>query len=138
MTAPVRYGDAEPNGLAAMIGGILEGNLARRPELERLLAKRTTFAIRATDVGVAASIRLGGGIVQVRNGVVGRPDVLIETDSESLVGLSNVPLRLGLPDPFADEGRAVVRKLLRGELKVKGILLHPRAMARLNSLLSVS
>ena len=137
MTVQVRYGDAEPNGLAAMIGGLIEANLAQHPGRERLLARRSTFAIVATDVDVAVSIRLGSGGVEVRNGVVGRPDVLIETDSDTLLALSSVPLRLGLPDVMRPEGRAVNRKLLRGELKVKGLVVHPGKLARLNKLLSV-
>jgi hypothetical protein len=138
VSVQVRYGDGEPNGLAAMIGGLLDANLAQHPERERLLTRRATYAIVAEDVDVAVSIRLGGGGVQVRNGVVGRPDLVIRTDSESLIGLSSVPLRMGLPDAFSPAGRAVNRKLLRGELSVKGLLRHPAKLARLNKLLSVA
>ena len=137
MTGEVRFGDDEPNGLASMLGGLIQANLAQQPGRERLLAGRATYAIVARDIDVAVSIRLGGGDVQVRNGVIGRPDVLIETDSETLIGLSSVPLRMGLPDVTKADGRAVSRKLLRGELKVKGIVLHPGKLARLNRLLSV-
>ena len=35
------------------------------------------------------------------------------------------------------EGRAVNRKLLKGELRVKGLWQHPVKMARLNKLLTV-
>ncbi len=98
------------------------------------------------DLLVARNLRKSFGSVQalkdgsvtVRNGLVGRPDILITADSDGLLGLSSVPLRFGLPDATTKEGREVTVKLLRRELKVKGLLLHPLKLARLNKLLSVA
>jgi hypothetical protein len=133
----VEYPDPEPNGLAAMLGALIEGNVAAHPELAELLSRPATYAIVAPDVDVAVSIRLAGGKVTVRNGVIGRPDVKVTTDSETLMGLSSVPLRFGLPDVMTKAGREVNRKLLGGKVKVKGLLLHPVKLRRLNKLLSV-
>jgi hypothetical protein len=137
MTVLVEYPDPEPNGLASMLGGILKGNLAAHPHRERLLAGVSTYAIRATDIGVDVSIRLAPGKITVRNGIVGRPQVMVESDADTLVGLSSVPLKFGLPDIGTKEGREVNGKLLRRRLRVKGLLLHPGKLARLNKLLSV-
>ncbi len=138
MGVDVQLPDAEPNGLAAMIGGLIEANLRAHPERAALLARPATYAVIAPDAAVSVSIRLLPHQVTVRNGVVGRPDIAIETGSENLIGLSSVPLRFGLPDLTKKEGRAVNRKLLSGELKVRGLLRHPRKLARLNKLLSVT
>ena len=137
MTGLVEYRDDEPNGLASMLGGLIEANLAAHPERGKLLAKTATYAIVATDADVAVSIRLGAGRVAVRNGVVGRPHIFVTTDSETLIGLSSVPLKFGLPDAMTKAGREVNRKLLKGQLKVKGLFLHPGKLARLNKLLAV-
>lgn len=137
MAATVEYADREPNGLTAMLGALIQANLAAHPDMEALLGKPATYAVVASDVDTAVSIRLGHGRVTVRNGVVGKPDVLVRTDSETLVGLSSVPLRFGLPDPSTKEGRAVGKKLLKRQLEVKGLLLNPRKLGRLNKLLSV-
>ena len=137
MAATVEYLDPEPTGLAAMLGGLIEANLRAHPEREALLAKAATYGIVAPDVDVAVSIRLGPGKVLVRNGLIGRPDVVVTTDSETLVGLSSVPLKFGLPDVMTREGRQVNRKLLKGQLRVKGLVLHPRKLTKLNRLLSV-
>jgi hypothetical protein len=120
-----------------MLGGLIEGNLTAHPEREGLLARPSTYAIRATDVGVDVSIRLAPGQAIVRNGMVGRPQVVVETDSETLMGLSSMPLKFGLPDVMTKEGREVNRKLMKGQLKVRGLLRHPAKLARLNKLLSV-
>jgi hypothetical protein len=133
----VQYPDPEPNGLATMMGGLIEANLTAHPERSALLQKRATFAIVAPDVDVSVSIRLYRGTVTVRNGVIGRPDVMIRANSEDLIGMSAVPLRWGLPDLRTKEGREVNRKLMKGQLKVKGLLAHPGKLARLNKLMSV-
>jgi hypothetical protein len=137
MPVTVEYPDPEPNGLAAMLGALIEGNVAARPELEKLLSRPATYSVVAPDADVAVSIRLAGGRVTVRNGVVGRPDVMVTTDSQTLMGLSSVPLKFGLPNVMTKAGREVNRKLLEGRLKVKGLLLHPVKLGRLNKLLSV-
>jgi hypothetical protein len=137
MTARVIYGDAEPNGLAAMLGGIIEGNLAAHPEREALLAKPATYTILAHDIDIAVSLRLAPGQVTVRNGVVGKTDIMVRTDSDTLMSLSSVPLKFGLPDSMTKEGREVNKKLLKGQLKVKGLVAHPAKLARLNKLLAV-
>lgn len=133
----VQYPDPEPNGLATMMGGLIQANLAAHPQRAALLQKRATFAIVAPDVDVSVSIRLYRGTVTVRNGVIGRPDVMIRANSADLIGMSAVPLRWGLPDVRTKEGREINRKLMKGQLKVKGLLAHPGKLARLNKLMSV-
>jgi hypothetical protein len=75
--------------------------------------------------------------VIVANGLRGRPDLVVRAPSETLIELSSVPLRFGLPDSMTKEGRAVNMKLLRGEIRVKGMFAHLGKLARLNKLLSV-
>jgi hypothetical protein len=137
VTASVQYLDEEPNGLAAMIGGLIEANLAAHPERERLLRPRAAIGIVAADAGVALTLRLAPGRVSVGNGLSGKPQVVIRAASETLTELSSVPLRFGFPDAMTPEGRAATTKLFRGELKVQGFALHPGIVSRLNRLLSV-
>jgi hypothetical protein len=134
----VRYLDGEPSGLAAMLGGLIQANLDAHPDRARYLRSGATFSILATDADVGVSIRLSPQRVDIRNGIVGSAHVKIEADSGSLVGLSAVPLRFGLPDPVTQEGRAVILGVLRHRLRIGGMLAHPGKLARLNRLLSVS
>ena len=138
MTAEVQYLYEEPNGLAAMIGGLIEANLAAHPEREKLLRPRAAIGIIAADAGVALTLRLAPGRVSVGNGLSGKPQVVIRAKSETLTELSSVPLRFGFPDAMTPAGRAATRKLFRGELEVKGLWLHPGIVSRLNRLLSVN
>jgi hypothetical protein len=134
----VTYMDQEPNGLAAMLGGLIEANLTAHPERLALLAEPATLSITATDVDVSLTIHLGSGAVKVANGVRGHPHVMIRSDSESLMKMSSVPLRFGLPDPATEAGREVLASLVRGRLRVKGMLTQRAQLARLNELLSIA
>jgi hypothetical protein len=135
--ATVTYTDEEPNGLATMLGGLIESNLQAHPERERLL-KPAVVTVTAPDAEVAVTLQISPGRVGVSNGVKGRPDLMVQADSDTLMELSSVPLRFGLPDNMTKEGRAVTGKLMKGKIKVKGMGRSPGKLARLNKLLSVN
>lgn len=136
MTAQVRFLDEEPNGIAAMIGGLIEANLVAHPERADLL-KPAVVGIVAEDAHVSLTLDISPQRVTVRNGLAERTDVLVRADSETLTELSSAPLRLGFPDTFRRAGRAVTKKLFSGTLRVQGLVRHPGAVSRLNRLLSV-
>ncbi|MGH2692049.1 MAG: hypothetical protein ACRDHM_06060 [Actinomycetota bacterium] len=137
MTAKVEFVDGEPNGIAAMIGGLIEANLASHPERSKLL-KPAIVGIVAEDAHVSLTLRISPGKVTVANGLAPRTDVMVRADSETLTELSSTPLRLGFPDSFTRAGRAVTGKLFSGTLRVQGLLRHAGTVSRLNRLLSVS
>jgi hypothetical protein len=136
VTPEIVLADAEPNGLARMLAGLLEGNLARRPERAALL-RPAVVEIGATDAGVAVTVRLDGGRVRVSNGTGGpRPDVRVRASGHDLLALSAAPLRFGFPDPFRREGRAVLGRIASGEVRVSGMVRHPIVLSRFSRLLS--
>ena len=137
MTVRVEYLEEEPSGLATMLGGLIEANLEANPDRAELL-RPALVGILAEDAGVANTLRLAPGRVTVADGLVGRPQLVVRTDSETLMELSAAPLRLGLPDALSPEGRAILGKLRSGRLRVRGMLLHPGLLSRLNRLLSVA
>ncbi len=134
----VEFLDPEPNGLAELLGGLLDANLVRHPS-RRNLIKPSVVEITATDAVVSVRLEFAGDRITISNGSAnGRADLRVRADSSDLLQLSGAPLRFGLPDVFTPAGRSVVRRLLSGEVKVEGLLRHPRKLARLTSLLSVS
>jgi hypothetical protein len=138
VTALVRYADEDPNGLASMIGGLIEANVQAHPERASLL-RPGTAGIVATDAGVACTVRMGHGEAVVSNGLSARrPAVVVRADTETLTELTAAPLRLGLPDTFSREGRTMIRRLFSGRLSVRGVLAHPGTVSRLTRLLSVA
>jgi hypothetical protein len=136
VTPEIVLADAEPNGLARMLAGLLEGNLARRPERAALL-RPAVVEIGATDAGVAVTVRLDGERVRVSNGTGGpRPDVRVRASGHDLLALSAAPLRFGFPDPFRREGRAVLGRIVSEKVRVSGMVRHPIVLSRFSRLLS--
>lgn len=127
----------DANGLAAMMAELIRQNLQRDPARVRLLDKPATYSISAHDIGLAVTLRTGGGRLEVTNGKASPPaEVRVRADAATLLEFSSVPLRLGQPDLFTRPGREAVGKLLRGRMTVKGLARHPGKVARLNRLLS--
>ena len=128
--------DTEPNGLARMLAGLLEANLARRPERAALL-RTVVVEVDAIDAAVAVTVRLHEGGVRVSNGsATPQPHIRIRASGHDLLALSAAPLRLGFPDPLRREGRAVLRRIASGHVRVAGMLRHPVLLSRFSRLLS--
>jgi hypothetical protein len=133
----VVFENDEPSGLAIMVGGLIDQNLGRDPTRRRLL-RPSSVTITVPDAGVAITVRTSPNGVEVRDGADPAAHVAITADSERLLGLTSAPLRLGLPDPLDPRGRAVLRDVMAGRVRIRGMLTHPRRLARLSSLLSVA
>ena len=76
--------------------------------------------------------------VRAGDGDVPGAHLRIQADSGRLLDLTTAPLRFGLPDPMAPEGRAILRDLLARRVRIRGLLRHPLRLARLTQLLSVA
>jgi hypothetical protein len=133
----VVYGNDAPSGLATMVGGLIEQNIERDPSRRRLLRPGVT-SITVPDVGVAITVRTRAGGVEVRDGADPSAQIAITADSADLLELTSAPLRFGLPDLFDPHGRAVLRNVLSRRVRIRGLLRHPRRLARLSALLSVA
>ena len=131
----VDYADADPSGLAAMIGGLIEQNLERDPSRSRLL-RPAVASIAAPDAGVAVTLRLEPERVLVADGA-GEAHLRIAASSAKLLELTAAPLRFGFPDVLTRQGRAVLRDVLSRRVRIGGMLSHPARLARITMLLSV-
>lgn len=137
MTLRVRLADPTPNGLAEMLARLLQTNLEARPRRAWLL-RPAVVEVAAVDADVEATVRLTPGSVEVANGAANPgAQVRIRARSQDLLALAAMPLLVGLPNPFRREGRSVLRRLARGQVRIDGMLRHPLVLARFARLLSV-
>ena len=127
----------EPSGLAAMVAELIEQNVARDRARRRLL-RPSVVVLDAPDAEVTVFLRIDPEEVRVGDGDVPGAHLRIQADSARLLDLTTAPLRFGLPDVRAPEGRAIVRDLLTRRLRIRGLLRHPLRLARLTQLLSVA
>lgn len=136
--ATVTYTDTDPNGLASMLGALIEANLRANPDRAELL-RPSMVELTATDAEVSASLHISPSGVEVANQrPPTRVDLGVRASSSDLIALSAMPLRFGLPDPLRREGRQIIGKLLRGRIRVSGLVRHPAKLTRLTRLLSVT
>jgi hypothetical protein len=137
VSAAVVLTDARPSGLAEMLAGLLEANLARDPQRVALL-RPGVIEVAAVDAGVAVTIRLAPGRVEVSNSASGRPHLRVRANGHDLLAMSAAPLRLGFPDPLRREGRAVLRLVAGRRVRVSGMLRHALVLSRFARLLSAA
>jgi hypothetical protein len=133
----VRFADAEPNGLADLVGRLIETNLEVEPD-RRALVRDTVVLLTASDAAIEATVALSGAGVEVSNGrAVSRPHLVIAADAYDLIELASAPLRFGFPDVVHPQGRSVIRRIATGHVRVSGMLRHPIRLSRFTRLLSV-
>ena len=134
----VRFADAEPNGLADLVGRLIGANLEADPARRALLSP-SVVELSASDADIKATVRLTGNAVEVSNGRANPAAHLrVRADAFDLVEFAAAPLRLGFPDVFDTKGRAALAGVLRGHVRVSGMLRHPVRLSRFNRLLSVA
>ena len=136
MTTSVDLERAGASGLAEILGDLIQQNLTRDPERSRLL-RRAVVSIVAIDAEVGVTLHIGPGRVSIVDGVDDAAQIGITATSADLLALTDVPLRLGLPDPLRREGRRVLGDVLARRVRIRGMMSHPRRLARLTMLLSV-
>ena len=124
-------------GLGEMLGGLVRANIERAPQrMELLRPPISRVNVRASDMEASVGILMGAGRFRVQPEVLPAPDLDISAGGETLLALTAVPLRLGMPDVATAEGRTILGKLARGELRVQGMLTRMPLLMRLNRLLS--
>ncbi|HOX43152.1 MAG TPA: hypothetical protein PK668_06125 [Myxococcota bacterium] len=129
---------AQENGLANMLADLMRQNMEAHPAKARAFRRlRASVAITAPDAEVSLTMNFNRGACVIFDGVVGQPALHIQADSETILKLSNLPLRLGLPDPLAPESKALVQDLLARRVVIKGLALHPLTLVLLTQVISV-
>ena len=128
----------EASGLANMLGTLLAQNVERHPEKYRDFRNvNAAVVFDITDLGSAVTLSFSGDTCTVHEGVAGRPRVRLRTDSQTLMGLSQVRIgALGLPTYVDPAGRAVLQAMASGKLRIQGIW-HLATLNRVTRLFSV-
>ena len=128
----------EGDGLAGMLAELIRQNLEQNPykraDFDRL---GTVVRIEVPDAGVSATLVFDRGSLLVERGSNGDPAISIRADSGSLLELCSVRMARGLPDPLSPENRALLGRVLRGEVRIGGALRSPMQLLRFARLMTV-
>jgi SCP-2 sterol transfer family protein len=127
------------SGLATMMGTLLAQNVERSPrKFEDFRRVESRVFIDVADLGESITLSFTGDRCTVHNGRQGKPRVRIRTDSETLMLLSQIRIgALGLPNYFDDNGRAMLRAMSKGRLRIGGMH-HVATLNRVTRLFSVA
>jgi hypothetical protein len=128
----------EDAGLAAMLADLVRQNLAQDPrkraDFERLDG---AVVIEARDAEVAVTLMFSRDGLTVEAGARAAPRVRIAADSQTILALAQVKIVAGLPMVFDVQGRALVKELLRGSVRITPLAGNIGMLLRLTRLLSV-
>lgn len=121
-----------------ILADLLGSNLEQKPhKMETFKKIFGVVAIDLKDIEATVTLIFSGGRMRIEQGIVGKPDIIIRTDSEKVMSLNSINIKFGLPYYFDEAGMTVIRQLLSGELKIEGMLLHPIILTRLTKIMSV-
>lgn len=136
---------AEENALAlemaARVRQAVQGSEEKRADFRAL---RASVLMVAQDLAESFTLRFDHGRLTIHDGNVGVPSVTFCGDAAALRRLQDFPLtrrfRLPLAGPLTLAGRDtwlhLVGLMIQGDLKVYGLLAHPRTVFHLIRLLS--
>jgi hypothetical protein len=138
MAEGIVVNNAQEVPFSYVLAELLESNLEQKPH--KLMTFNRIFGVVAIDLkDIEATVTLifSGGKVRLEHGIVGKPDIIIQTDSDKIIGLNSISIKFGLPYYFDEAGMNVIKQILSGELKIKGMLVHPIILTRLTKIMSV-
>jgi hypothetical protein len=122
-----------------MLGGLIDANVMARPEKKRdfdtLVAR---VGIWVTDIDEGVTLAFDAGKLTVHNGLEPGRTITIRAEAETVMSLSNLKIGLfGMPVYYDEVGRGVAAKLLRGKLKIEGLLPNVATLNRVTRIFSV-
>jgi hypothetical protein len=136
----VEYPDGDDaSAFAQMLGGLIEANVESRPEKRRdFETLRARVGVFVTDIEEGVTLEFQGGRLLVHNGLQGGRDLTIRADAGTVMQLSNVSIGFArMPNYLDSTGREVVVKMLRGQLRIDGLLGNLTTLNQVTRLFSV-
>jgi hypothetical protein len=135
----VAYASKDPSAFAGMLGGLIEANVIARPDKRKDFASLVArVGIWVTDIEEGVTLVFDAGRLTVYNDLEPRRTITIRADAETVMSLSNLKIGpLGLPVYYDEVGRTVALKLLRGKLRIDGMLLNVATLNRVTRIFSV-
>ena len=129
---------AKDTGLPDMLKDLIEQNLEQNPhKVADFIKMNITIGLTITDADIAITMVFIRGTLTIHTGIVGRPGLRIDAEAETIMTLSNVRLKWGLPYYFDETGQEIISAMKAGRLKMKGMFLHFINLIRLSRVMSV-
>lgn len=125
----IRLGRTLRGGIAPSIYALVERGVLKRPQQAAAVRGRVQLHFREAHPPV--SMVFEGAEIEVFDGEIEEPELIVTADLADVVLLTTAPLRMGMPSPVNARGRAVLQKMARGQIRLRGDLGVARAMLEL-------
>jgi hypothetical protein len=130
--------EARELGLPVMLADLIRQNIEKRPDkikpFESIEAK---VLIEIPDIQTSAGLEFHRGKLTLSKDLSGKPDLHILTDSTTLLDLSLLKIKLGLPYFFDKNGFKILKKILNGEIVIKGLFKNFPVLINLTKIISI-
>ena len=130
---------AEELGLAQMLKDLLSQNLDANPHKIKDFKKlNIDIGLKVPDAEVELTMKFTGDSLTIHQGIMGKPKLLITSEADIIMALSNLKIKGGMPYYFDETGREVLKAMFTRKLKVKGMLTHFPSLVRMSRVMSVN
>jgi len=130
--------EARELGLPVMLADLIRQNIEKSPDkikpFESLEAK---VLIEIPDIQTSAGLEFHRGRLTISRGLSGKPDLHILTDSTTILDLSLLKIKLGLPYFFDKNGFKILKKILSGEIVINGLFKNFPVLINLTKVISI-
>ena len=130
--------DARELGLPVMLADLIRQNIEKRPDkIKPFESLRAKVLIEVPDIQASAGLEFHQARLTLSKNLSGEPDLHILTDSTTILDLSLLKIKLGLPYFFDKNGFKILKKILSGEIIIKGLLKNFSALINLTKVISI-
>ena len=140
MEKPVIFLDegARDVGLAEMMFNLIRQNLEQNPQkIKGFKSLDAKVMIEARDIQIIIGLEFKQGKLTISKDSSFKPDLHIITDSATILALCLLKIKFGLPYFFDANGFRIFKKLLSGELVIKGLMSQFPSLVKLTKIFSV-
>jgi len=130
--------EASEIGLVVMLSDLIRQNLDQdQGKIKLFNSLDAKVLIEARDIQITVGLEFKQERLTVSEGFSVKPDLHIIAGSSTILDLCLLKIKFGLPYFFDRAGFKVLKKLLTGQLIIKGMLRHIFTLVKLTKLISV-
>jgi len=130
--------DAQEIGLAVMIKDLIAQNLEQNPhKVSDFVKLNIAVGLVVTDVAIEMTMAFSKGTLTVHSGISDKSGIVIRTEADIVMAMSNIRIKFGLPYYFDETGREILQAMQQHRLKIKGMMLHLPSLIWLSRVMSV-
>ena len=130
--------EARELGLPVMLADLIRQNIEKRPDkLKPFESLQAKVLIEIPDIQTSAGLEFHRGKLTLSKTLSENPDLHILTDSTTLLDLSLLKIKLGLPYFFDKNGFTILKQILSREIIIKGLIKNFSVLINLTKVISI-